>query len=103
MVATFLREIAGRFICILKHVNTYNFVGGVESTTFCTLEFSSWQEAEDYYNSGKTTGGEYKTYTHIGNLFNDYDSYSCREDFMRIKTTQKKGFIYEHWNEVKAA
>lgn len=103
MIAAPVREIAGRFIRILKLEKMENFAGGVESVTFHTLEFSSWQEADANYQTGSTAGGEYKQYTHIGNLLKCYDSYSCRDDFMKIATAHKRDFIYQHWDEANAA
>lgn len=93
MVAAAVRELASRFIHVVKHENVCNFAGGVESTTFHTLEFSSWQETEDYVKNGKTTGGVRKKYVYNGNIFKCYDSYSCRKDF--IPTAKDQDFTYE--------
>lgn len=93
MVASSIRELASRFIHIVKHENEYNFAGGVERTTFHTLEFGSWQEAEAYVNTGKTAGGARKKYVYNGNIFKCYDSYSCRKDF--VPTAKNQDFIYE--------
>lgn len=92
MIAAPVREIAARFIRILKHENTLNFAGGVDSTTFHTLEFGSWQEADANIEAGKTKGGEIKKYTYTGNIFKCYDSFSCSEDFIPAGSNQD--FIY---------
>ena len=93
MVAAAIRELGSRFIHVIKHENEYNFAGGVEKTTFYTLEFGSWQEAEAYVNTGRTAGGARKKYVYNGNIFKCYDSYSCRKDF--VPTAKSQDFTYE--------
>ena len=87
-----LRELGDRFITPLRLENKYNFAGGVEKTTFHCLEFSSWRDANAYYDSGITASGKFTKYVNKGNIFNCYDSYACSEEFIPKDTTD---FIYE--------
>lgn len=75
-----IRRLTHRFIEMRGVENKTNFAGRVESTTWRTREFASWNEVNDYLN-GKGEGYADKTFKHDGNIFAAYDSYACNKEF----------------------
>lgn len=85
-----IRELAKRIILIEKLEHTYDGKKIISSTWYCK-EFSSANEAEQYFKESKQTFTETK-FTHNGNIFLSYDSFSNKDKFI-----PQKNYIYlEH-------
>lgn len=76
-----IRQIAGRFIEVLRVENETMYNGVVNASTWYCREFDSFQDVNDFNEFGKNTYRETKYY-HEGNIFDCYDSFSCFSEFL---------------------
>lgn len=84
-----IRELAEEFIEVLSTKDYYKKGVIVKSTWECRV-FNSNQSVEKYLTSGDTTDCEYRTYKHIGNIFNCYDSHYFK--FLNYKDRYERNF-----------
>lgn len=76
-----IRRLTHLFIEMRGVTNKTNFAGRVESTTWHTREFTSWNSVNDYINGKETDDYTDRTITHEGNIFSCYNSFACAQEF----------------------
>ncbi len=75
-----IKELCRRFIEIQSHQNITDENGRIFKTVWTYREFGSWIEYEQYLSSNAQTYIT-KTYTHNGNIFECFNSFSFYEEF----------------------
>ncbi len=76
-----IRRLTHLFIEMRGVDNEENFAGRVESTTWRTREFTSWNSVNDYINGKETDDYTDKPIHHNGNIFEVYNSHACAKEF----------------------
>lgn len=76
-----IRSLCRRFIEVQNSKNILNDVGDIIKTIWYCREFNTWAEYEDYLNTGAQTYSS-TTYTHDGNIFDCFDSFSYFDSFI---------------------
>ena len=76
-----VRQIAGRFIEVQCVENTTTSFGEILSSKWYCREFDSYQEVNDYVESGQKTYRETE-YIYEGNIFDCFDSFACFSEFL---------------------
>ena len=76
-----IRALCRNFIEVERMEHEHDDAGRIAKTIFRCRGFDRWEEIEQYLESGTET---YKTtsYTHEGNIFRSFDSYSYFEAFL---------------------
>ncbi|MDE7454738.1 MAG: hypothetical protein K2M64_02795 [Clostridia bacterium] len=80
-----IRELVNRFIYIEKMINYTDKMGNIIGHEWIYKEFDDWKYAEEYINNGNTAHCETKTFTYVGNVFENYESRCYREQFIPVK------------------
>lgn len=77
-----IREIAGRFIEVLKQRHYKDELGNITRTQWDCLLFNSVTAYDQYLKSGNTDGAKPFTYEYKGNIFDCFDSFACAKEFL---------------------
>lgn len=77
-----IREIAGRFIEVMKQRHYKDELGNIARTVWECLLFNSVSDYDQYLKSGNTNGAKTFTYEYNGNIFDCYDSFACAKEFL---------------------
>lgn len=85
-----IRELAPRFLEVLRMENTTNSYGGILSSAWYCKEFSSAAEVMDYLTTGEG-GHELPPFVHRGDIFEAFDSFEQKKKFF---PADKKGSCF---------
>lgn len=89
-----IREIASKFIEIVKLEHETDKIGRITRSTWTVREFDSWGEV-DRFKKSETAKKKPTKYVFEGNIFKYYNSFSYYDSFL-----PKKDFkLYEHFNK----
>lgn len=81
-----IRRLAHLFVEMRGVKTEENFAGRVNSVTWQTREFTSWNVVKDYIDGKDTKDYVDKPIRYDGNIFAEYNSYACaREFFPKVK------------------
>ena len=76
-----IRSLCRNFIEMERMEHEYDDAGRIAKTIFHCREFDRWEEIEQYLESGTETYKK-EIYTHEGDIFRSFDSYSYFEAFL---------------------
>ncbi len=94
-----IRRLTHKFVELRGIDNKTNFAGCVESTTWKTREFTSWNDVDDYLK-GKQADYKDKPIKYEGNIFDCYNSFACAEEFFpRVKNGRTKYDFLESYSQ----
>ncbi len=85
-----IKEICKLFIEVIEMRHEKDYAGRILRTRFSVREFGCWRAVEQYMETGTETFRK-AVYTHEGNIFRCFDSYSYFEEFL---PDEGKGFKY---------
>ena len=79
-----IRSLCRNFIEMERMEHEYDDAGRIAKTIFHCREFDRWEEIEQYLESGTETYKK-EIYTHEGDIFRSFDSYSYFEAFLPLE------------------
>lgn len=88
-----IRRLTHLFVEMRGVENETNFAGRVDSTTWHTREFTSWNAVNDYLNGTGTSYTE-KKLKHNGNIFATYNSFACSKEFFPRENGGKTSYDF---------
>ncbi len=96
-----IRALATKIIEVQKMVHLKDAYRRILSTTWICREFSNIQDYEAYSEQGKVVPFRVATYTHEGNIFECYNSRSCKNDFVPDEKQDFKLLKFKTPSEIK--
>lgn len=85
-----IREIAGRFIEVLKQRHYKDGLGNIERTIWDCYMFNSGSEYDLYLKTGKPRGAKACSFEYPGDIFECYDSFACAKEFLPADNSEAK-------------